>query len=864
MLLLPIALVLVAAPRPAPAAEGFDFELEELRVIGSGAFLDGFTDGSTTTAPTSTLVPRRGTRVAEAGGALRFTSDDGAAPRSDPRSFEDVVLSTNGIENLPFESYVFGTWRGALPADPGTGFGILVASIDEQGDTIQELRIGVFALSGREPFYESVPFLCRVPGEPIAILVDETDTVLGCEPVGPGAIPSTVIFRLVLDGGLGEFRGSYSVDGGSQFLRASQWLVPALNPVIFFQAASLAFPGAFAQGDVRPAWRSHSLASELTTSPSGAITGVSGDLHEGGLGVRAPFSDSASPLPGFLSTAAAPGGDVRTTPSSAVLVTSGATVVTSPRRTNEVRRVDAASGRPIDPSSPAGAGCVTGAEPDCLSSPAPIAPSAAAFDEICRWSRDFLAFDPSVCRLDRWSSQAPVLGITLAQAWSIVLSGEPGFAPTMLVVLSGLAGTPAAQAILGGGTLGEPLLAALPVDAGDASGLGIDGRLSPAERALLGCGPYLGTSCHQDGMRLLAASGVPIGAGAEAAVLVQSFPGGGGAVPPGFVTNAGPQPGTAGGPAPSAPARDVGGAPVWLPGARGPADAGYAPADDGTTAGLLHPFTGAAFRSETAAFSWNLLLLLAAQSRAALPAAPATDELDPALPLRTDGCSFLVPQQCREVEAFLSVVTNERSDDPSGSPRLRWAWETGFDAQVLGATGPLGVFLGGSAFVLGPVEPAAAGAAATTTLLLAPPAPGGIDADGDGVLDTADNCPSAPNATQDDRDHDGVGTACDNCPFAANADQLDRGGVGAASPADGVGDACQCGDVNADGRVTLGDAVVIRRALLVPPAASLARPDLCDVGGPAGCSLVDAVTLQRALLTPPSATISPQCGPAKP
>jgi hypothetical protein len=47
---------------------------------------------------------------------------------------------------------------------------------------------------------------------------------------------------------------------------------------------------------------------------------------------------------------------------------------------------------------------------------------------------------------------------------------------------------------------------------------------------------------------------------------------------------------------------------------------------------------------------------------------------------------------------------------------------------------------------------------------------GGVsDADGDGVPDASDNCPSVANATQVDGDGDLVGTACDNCTAIANA-----------------------------------------------------------------------------------------------
>ncbi len=94
-----------------------------------------------------------------------------------------------------------------------------------------------------------------------------------------------------------------------------------------------------------------------------------------------------------------------------------------------------------------------------------------------------------------------------------------------------------------------------------------------------------------------------------------------------------------------------------------------------------------------------------------------------------------------------------------------------------------------------------------------------------------------------------------NCP--GGADPTDTN-------SDGIGDACQCGDVDGDGWVTLADAVEIRRSLLNPPTATLARPDLCDVGGNAACTLTDALIVRRALLDPPTAKIQPVCAPARP
>jgi hypothetical protein len=78
------------------------------------------------------------------------------------------------------------------------------------------------------------------------------------------------------------------------------------------------------------------------------------------------------------------------------------------------------------------------------------------------------------------------------------------------------------------------------------------------------------------------------------------------------------------------------------------------------------------------------------------------------------------------------------------------------------------------------------------------------DSDGDGVIDSVDNCQAYYNSAQNDADIDFVGDSCDNCIFVWNPDQAD-------SDDDGSGDVCDtsCGDVDHSGSVDIDDAVYL-------------------------------------------------------
>ncbi|MCP4994321.1 MAG: calcium-binding protein [Gammaproteobacteria bacterium] len=122
---------------------------------------------------------------------------------------------------------------------------------------------------------------------------------------------------------------------------------------------------------------------------------------------------------------------------------------------------------------------------------------------------------------------------------------------------------------------------------------------------------------------------------------------------------------------------------------------------------------------------------------------------------------------------------------------------------------------------------------------------GGIE-DHDGAVNERIVDPIGPVVPPQDSDGDGITDESDNCPFTSNSDQQDSGGLGITSVPDGVGDACQCGDVNNNGIVDYTDAVLIERYVLgLPPGVDL---DKCNINAGNSCDYTDAVLIQRAIL----------------
>src|SRR4029453_4647240 len=215
-------------------------------------------------------------------------------------------------------------------------------------------------------------------------------------------------------------------------------------------------------------------------------------------------------------------------------------------------------------------------------------------------------------------------------------------------------------------------------------------RLTVFQEAILGCGELFKTSCDLDGVDFL---------NMEASAIFQSWPDVDG-------TFRGPnkvwdttdrsltQPGTVGFQGGPICTRFENGKTFILPGCRGPGDPGYNVKQDGSTTGLLQPFTGQQFQNELAALSWNLLMGLVGLS---LPprnfgdttgprANPRTQDFDASDPFRHGGCSFAEPQWGSNVGAILDLAGPERPPTQAGGNgrfgRRDFVWHSGGDGVL--------------------------------------------------------------------------------------------------------------------------------------------------------------------------------------
>ena len=114
-------------------------------------------------------------------------------------------------------------------------------------------------------------------------------------------------------------------------------------------------------------------------------------------------------------------------------------------------------------------------------------------------------------------------------------------------------------------------------------------------------------------------------------------------------------------------------------------------------------------------------------------------------------------------------------------------------------------------------------------------------------------------AQSPDVDGDGNPAYADNCPFVANPGQEDTGGLATSTP-DGIGNACQCGDVTGNGIVNGQDANAIQRhGIHAEPNPLFAVPGNCDVTGNDLCNGQDANAVKRAALGQPGPTFGQNC-----
>ncbi len=475
--------------------------------------------------------------------------------------------------------------------------------------------------------------------------------------------------------------------------------------------------------------------------PSGVraqpLTGLEGDLH-----VFDSAFEPADRIGGFRLESDGTG-DLREAPGPAALAVPGAgaaagELVGQPVRANEVRRVDPATGRPLAGDAPVGASCFTGLETGCLPSdqcrPAaggPLAPcsipGSVDLFRVLNLSGGILA-GVEAGLLSFWNSTNSVItgdpiapedvlsdaDVSLSELLANVLAGN---SVANLFLSQGIAQTSVPFVTLSADPCDGFLSDCVTPGPAGSSFLGEEeatssSLLSPAQQGLLGCGEFRGTNCEVEGVGLLLS---------EASALLQCL----GSVGPDwdFGDAEVAQPCTVGHAGSDACVRRDDDTTSILPGCRGPGDSDYDANVDGDPSGLVHPLTDQALSSEMAALSFNFVMSLVVFSALGDPSDPFPDpleRLDPADPLRLDGCSFRKPQLCRSLLG--QSFAEERADDPSGPPRRRWLWETGAEYDVANATGRfLEDFLGWSLHAIGPEPSRAGGAGEGLLFLLAPP-----------------------------------------------------------------------------------------------------------------------------------------------
>ena len=120
----------------------------------------------------------------------------------------------------------------------------------------------------------------------------------------------------------------------------------------------------------------------------------------------------------------------------------------------------------------------------------------------------------------------------------------------------------------------------------------------------------------------------------------------------------------------------------------------------------------------------------------------------------------------------------------------------------------------------------------------------------DGTTEYRDTSCCQITVTQPDPTADGDGDLVpdfqDNCRFTYNPNQQDTGGFLTSVP-DGIGNACQCGDVDANGVVNAADLSFLTASQNISNAQHLAHPELCNLTPEGECDQQDITVLSNAL-----------------
>jgi hypothetical protein len=108
-----------------------------------------------------------------------------------------------------------------------------------------------------------------------------------------------------------------------------------------------------------------------------------------------------------------------------------------------------------------------------------------------------------------------------------------------------------------------------------------------------------------------------------------------------------------------------------------------------------------------------------------------------------------------------------------------------------------------------------------------------------------------------DSDGDGVPDTTDNCRYTRNLSQQDSGSINS-STRDGIGDACQCGDLTGDGIVDSQDLRLYKSVLQETTPIGMPTPELCDLNGDHVCSAKDITTLTQLLTAAETGSAAPR------